>query len=128
MFEEDVPVAEIEMQACGAPAGLLFLTVVFTVPSHCQVKITRSELDAFCLYLTYAVFVVSIRLVQGPDMAIHQPDSVLDNMNDWCKEHHGASGLTEKVRSSTVDMQEAQKQVGFFVISASVWVMFCITV
>ena len=29
----------------------------------------------------------------------YQPDSVLESMNDWCKEHHGKSGLTELVRS-----------------------------
>jgi oligoribonuclease len=30
---------------------------------------------------------------------VYQPDSVLESMNDWCKEHHGKSGLTELVRS-----------------------------
>jgi oligoribonuclease len=30
---------------------------------------------------------------------VYQPDSVLETMNDWCKQHHGASGLTELVRS-----------------------------
>jgi oligoribonuclease len=30
---------------------------------------------------------------------VHQSDAVLDSMNDWCKEHHGKSGLTELVRS-----------------------------
>jgi len=26
---------------------------------------------------------------QGPDIIVHQPDEVLDNMNEWCKEQHG---------------------------------------
>jgi len=30
---------------------------------------------------------------------VHQSDAVLESMNDWCKEHHGKSGLTELVRS-----------------------------
>jgi len=32
---------------------------------------------------------------------IHQPAEVLESMNDWCKEHHGKSGLTELVRDGT---------------------------
>ena len=31
-------------------------------------------------------------LAQGPVFAIHQSDEVLDNMNEWCVEHHGKSG------------------------------------
>ncbi len=30
---------------------------------------------------------------------VHQPEDVLENMNDWCKKHHGESGLTELVKS-----------------------------
>jgi oligoribonuclease len=30
---------------------------------------------------------------------VHQNEEVLAAMNDWCKEHHGKSGLTELVRS-----------------------------
>lgn len=50
-------------------------------------------------------------LVQGPDIAIHHPDSVLGEMNSWCIEHHGESGLTERCRKSTVSMEEAEAQV-----------------
>jgi len=28
---------------------------------------------------------------------VYQPPSVLENMNDWCKENHGKSGLTAEV-------------------------------
>lgn len=31
------------------------------------------------------------------EAVIFQPQQVLDQMNDWCKEHHGKSGLTAKV-------------------------------
>jgi oligoribonuclease len=30
---------------------------------------------------------------------VHQSEAVLESMNDWCKEHHGKSGLTEMVRT-----------------------------
>ena len=28
---------------------------------------------------------------------VYQPQDVLENMNDWCKDHHGKSGLTAEV-------------------------------
>ena len=31
-------------------------------------------------------------LAEGPMLAIHQPDSVLDAMDDWNRTHHGDSG------------------------------------
>jgi len=49
-------------------------------------------------------------VAEGPNIVIHQPDSVLDVMNDWCKDHHGRSGLTEKVRASTISMCDAEQQ------------------
>ena len=36
-------------------------------------------------------------------------------MNPWCIEHHGASGLTDRVRSSTVSMQDAEELVLAFI-------------
>ena len=36
----------------------------------------------------------------GPVIAIHQPDEVLDGMDDWNKRTHGASGLITRVRES----------------------------
>jgi oligoribonuclease len=49
---------------------------------------------------------------QGPSIAIHHPESVIEEMNDWCKEHHGKSGLTQRVRDSTTSLEEAEQQVG----------------
>ncbi|ORY97617.1 ribonuclease H-like domain-containing protein [Syncephalastrum racemosum] len=48
---------------------------------------------------------------EGPELVIHQPREVMDNMNEWCKEHHGASGLTEAVINSKVSTADAQSQV-----------------
>ncbi|KAI8320271.1 ribonuclease H-like protein [Martensiomyces pterosporus] len=50
-------------------------------------------------------------LEQGEDIVIHQPQEVMDAMNDWCKDHHGGSGLTEKVLGSKVTMAEAEHSV-----------------
>jgi oligoribonuclease len=47
-------------------------------------------------------------IAEGPDLVIHQPDELLAAMDAWNTEHHGASGLTEKVRASTVTDAEAE--------------------
>jgi oligoribonuclease len=44
-------------------------------------------------------------------LAIHQSDAVLDAMDNWNKGTHGRSGLTERVRASTIDEEAAQQQV-----------------
>lgn len=46
----------------------------------------------------------------GPDLVIHAPDSILNNMNSWCVKQHGASGLTDRVRASTLTLEEAEEQ------------------
>jgi len=46
-------------------------------------------------------------LAQGPVFAIHQSDEVLDNMNEWCIEHHGKSGLTQRCRESVSSLADA---------------------
>jgi oligoribonuclease len=49
-------------------------------------------------------------LAQGPMLAIHQPDSVLDAMDEWNTRQHGQSGLTQRVRESKITLEEAQRQ------------------
>jgi oligoribonuclease len=46
---------------------------------------------------------------EGPEMVIHQPDELLAAMDDWNREHHGASGLIERVRASTISEEEAER-------------------
>jgi oligoribonuclease len=46
-------------------------------------------------------------LAEGPVIAIHQSDEVLDAMDEWNTTHHGRSGLTERVRQSLIDEAEA---------------------
>jgi len=47
-------------------------------------------------------------LAQSPVLVIHQPDSVLDAMDDWNKNTHGKSGLIDKVKASTLGEAEAE--------------------
>lgn len=49
-------------------------------------------------------------LAEGPVLAIKVADTVLNNMDDWCKNQHGQSGLTDRVRRSKVSLQEAESQ------------------
>lgn len=54
-------------------------------------------------------------LAQGPTFAVHQSDEVLNSMNEWCIEHHGKSGLTERCRQSTVTIEQATAETIAFV-------------
>jgi oligoribonuclease len=49
--------------------------------------------------------------VEGPVLAIHQTDAVLDGMDAWNKGTHGKSGLIDRVRASIVTEEAAQATV-----------------
>jgi len=49
-------------------------------------------------------------LAEGPTLAIKQPDAALAAMDDWNQRHHGASGLIDRVKNSTIDAREAERQ------------------
>jgi oligoribonuclease len=48
-------------------------------------------------------------LAEGPELVIHQSEAVLSGMDDWNRRTHGASGLVERVRASTVTEAEAER-------------------
>ncbi len=47
-------------------------------------------------------------LAEGPVLAIHQGDAVLQSMDEWNRRQHGSSGLVDRVRSSRVDCAAAE--------------------
>ena len=49
--------------------------------------------------------------IEGPVLAVHQSDEVLDAMDSWNKGTHGKSGLVDRVKASTIDEAAAQAQV-----------------
>jgi len=49
-------------------------------------------------------------LAQGPVMAVHQTNTLLDGMDDWNTRQHGQSGLTARVQQSTITAQVAEQQ------------------
>ncbi|KAM4620095.1 small fragment nuclease [Polymixia lowei] len=54
-------------------------------------------------------------LAEGPNLIINQSDELLDGMSDWCKEHHGKSGLTQAVRDSNISLQQAEYEFLSFI-------------
>ncbi|AMK76212.1 MULTISPECIES: oligoribonuclease [Methylomonas] len=47
-------------------------------------------------------------LAEGPVMAVHQSDAALAAMDDWNQQHHGQSGLIQRVKDSKIDAAEAE--------------------
>lgn len=48
-------------------------------------------------------------LAEGPVIAIHQPQTCLDAMDEWCTRTHGESGLTQRVQQSTTTERQAEQ-------------------
>lgn len=49
-------------------------------------------------------------VAQGPVLVIHQSNELLDAMDKWNTSTHGRTGLTEKVKASTLTEAEAEAQ------------------
>lgn len=58
-------------------------------------------------------------MAEGPVIALHQPDAVLDAMDEWNTTHHNRSGLVERVRASKIDEAAAARETLAFL---SQWV------
>jgi oligoribonuclease len=54
-------------------------------------------------------------VAEGPELVIHQDDALLAAMDAWNTEHHGTSGLTERVRASTISEAEAEARTLAFI-------------
>jgi oligoribonuclease len=50
----------------------------------------------------------------GPALVIHQPDAVLERMDEWNQKYHTSSGLVDQVRASTITLEQAQEQTLVF--------------
>jgi oligoribonuclease len=58
-------------------------------------------------------------LAEGPELVLHQPESLLTGMDEWNRRQHGLSGLTERSRGSSIDEARAEQLVLDFL---RVWV------
>ena len=49
-------------------------------------------------------------VAEGPVIAVKQPDSLLAGMDEWNQKTHGESGLVARVKASTIETKEAERQ------------------
>jgi oligoribonuclease len=77
----------IDLEMTGLDTGRDHILEIATV-------ITDSQLNA---------------IAEGPVLAVHQSDAVLDAMDDWNRAQHGGSGLIDKVRASKLNEAEAER-------------------
>ncbi|XP_043257019.1 probable oligoribonuclease [Colletes gigas] len=49
------------------------------------------------------------------NVVINQPDAVLENMEEWCIEHHNKSGLVDDCKSSRISLKEAEEMLLNFI-------------
>lgn len=55
------------------------------------------------------------RILEGPSLVLHAHEEILGRMNQWCYEHHMASGLLAQVKQSSISICDAEEQVLAFV-------------
>ena len=68
--------------------------------------------------LEVAIVVTTSQLevvAEAPVWVVHQPDAVLNAMDDWTKGTHGKSGLIERVKTATLTEAEVEAQMLVFV-------------
>ncbi|MGE0558229.1 MAG: oligoribonuclease [Burkholderiales bacterium] len=64
--------------------------------------------------LEIAVVITDAQLnlvAEGPVLVVHQPDAVLDVMDNWNKSTHKKSGLIDRVKASTLTEAQAEEQM-----------------
>ncbi len=54
-------------------------------------------------------------IAEGPVLAIHQEDSLLEHMDDWNQTTHRETGLIERVRNSSVTEKQAEQRTLEFI-------------
>lgn len=103
------PVAEILKRNMDKDLGKRLIWVDLEMTG---LDINRDEIiEIACIVTDSALNIVS----EGPNLVINVKDELLDGMDDWCKKHHGDSGLTKSVRQSKISVREAEQRVLEFV-------------
>lgn len=47
-------------------------------------------------------------IAEGPNLAIHHSDEILNKMDDWNTKHHTQSGLVDRIRKTTLTVAQAE--------------------
>jgi oligoribonuclease len=87
MSENNLIWIDLEMTGLNPDADRIIEVAVVVTDAHCTLR------------------------VEGPVLAVHQSDAVLDGMDAWNRNTHGKSGLTQRVRDSAVNEAQAQAEV-----------------
>ena len=67
-----------------------------------------------CVIIEIATIVTNSNLetiAELPVYAIHQPDSIIDNMDEWNTTHHTASGLVQRVKESKWQVEQVEQLI-----------------
>lgn len=72
----------------------------------CWIDLEMTGLDPNTDRILEAAVIITNKQLESVfewETSVFQPPEVLENMNDWCKHHHSASGLTERVPSGITE-------------------------
>ncbi|HSJ81500.1 MAG TPA: oligoribonuclease, partial [Thiobacillus sp.] len=89
-------------------------------PTHLlwlDMEMTGLSPDTDCI-IELAIVVTDADLntvAEGPVLVVHQPDEVMNAMDNWNKGTHAKSGLIDRVRASHLNEAEAEAQMLDFV-------------
>lgn len=82
-----------------------------------DLEMTGLEVDS-CKIIEIAVIITNQNLdiiAELEPIAVHQSDDVMANMNDWCVNIHGQTGLTQRVKDSKISEAQAEQIVLDFI-------------
>src|SRR3569623_1531035 len=82
------------------------LNLIWIVQEMTGLDTSRDYIIEIATVVTDSALIV---LAEGPVIALHQSDSVLNAMDKWNQDQHGKSGLTERVRTSKYREAEAER-------------------
>jgi oligoribonuclease len=109
--KDDMSVSTPSSSPATAPPGPDDLNLIWIDLEMTGLDPERDRIIEMALVVTDAQLA---RRVAGPVLAIHQSDATLDAMDAWNQGTHGRSGLTDRVKASTIDEAQAEAlAIGF---------------
>ncbi|XP_056140968.1 small fragment nuclease [Lampris incognitus] len=107
----DCPASSCSM-SFTSPASVMSQRMVWVDLEMTGLDIEKDQIIEMACIITDSELNI---LAEGPNLIINQSDELLDGMSDWCKEHHGKSGLTQAVRDSRISLQQAEYEFLSFI-------------
>ncbi|XP_026871267.2 small fragment nuclease isoform X2 [Electrophorus electricus] len=101
-----------KMSASPSPAESMTQRMVWVDLEMTGLDIEKDQIIEMACIITDSDLNI---LAEGPNLIISQPNELLESMSDWCKEHHGKSGLTQAVRDSKITLRQAEYEFLSFI-------------